>query len=255
MQLSLLPDDRRHRVLLVDTRLRRYFGTPEQHLLLDPVSQLVMAMIGGVTHEEVSLAAYGRLRKRFRRWEGLRDAPVAEIRDLIRAVNYPEKKAPRLKAALQFVTASEGTLSLDFLNEKPADAAIAWLEQIDGIGRKTSAAVLNFSTLRKPVLVIDTHHQRVAKRLGLVSRKADLAKAYDMLMPLLPSEWGADEMDDHHQLIMLHGQRLCRPSSPSCGTCPLRDMCRYCRQARRSRPGCISRPRSLARPAGFSNQT
>ncbi|WP_372573559.1 endonuclease III domain-containing protein [Ruegeria jejuensis] len=176
-----------------------------------------------------------RLRDHFCCWEDLRDAPVAEIHEMIRAVEISERKAPRLKAALQFVTASQGGLSLDFLAEMPADAAIIWLEKLEGVGRKTSAAVLNFSTLRKAVLVVDTHHLRVAARLGLISRKANIEKAYDTLMRLLPGHWGANEMDDHHQLIKLHGQTLCRPMVPKCGCCPVREVCSYSRNARRSR--------------------
>lgn len=237
MQLSLLPDERARRLLLVDKRLRHHHGLPPKHLLLDPVSQLVMAMIGGLTHGDVSLGCYTRLRDHFLCWENLRDAPVAEIHSLIRPVEISEKKAPKLKAALQFVAASQGRLSLDFLAEMPADAAIIWLEKLDGVGRKTSAAVLNFSTLRKAVLVVDTHHLRVAARLGLISRKASIEKAYNTLMPLLPEHWGADDMDNHHQLLKLHGQTLCRPAVPKCGCCPVREVCSYFRNARRARSG------------------
>ncbi|WP_371933298.1 endonuclease III domain-containing protein [Ruegeria discodermiae] len=203
-------------------------------------------MIGGLTHGDVSLGCYTRLRDHIRCWEDLRDAPVAEIHELIRSVEIPEKKAPRLKAALQFVSASQGSLSLDFLGEMPADAAIIRLEKLDGIGRKTSAAVLKFSTLRKAVLLVDTHLLRVAARLGLISRKASIEKAYDTLMPLLPGQWEADDMDNHHQLIKLHGQTLCRPAVPKCGCCPVREVCSCFRSARRSRSG--SRPIQSDRP-------
>ena len=43
-----------------------------------------------------------------------------------------------------------------------------WLERLPGVGPKTSAAVLLFSRLRMPAMPVDSHHHRVAARLGLI---------------------------------------------------------------------------------------
>lgn len=225
MQLILIPDDRTGRLQAVHGRLRHCFGPPGPYRLLDPVSQLVMGLIGGRTRGAVSAAAFVRLRQRFACWESLRDAPVAEILPLIADVSFAEVKAPRLPAALRMVTARRGALTLDFLAGWPDGAALDWLERLPGVGRKTAATVLNFSTLRKPVLVIDTHHLRVIRRLGLVGPRAGIAEAHDRLTPLLPPGWGAAEIDDHHQLVKTLGQRFCRPSRPACPACPLRALC------------------------------
>jgi adenine-specific DNA glycosylase len=105
------------------------------------------------------------------------------------------------------------------------DQALIWLERLPGVGRKVAAATLNFSTLRRAALVIDTHHLRVLRRLGLIDRRAGTVEAYDRLVPLLPGGWTAADLDEHHQLMKALGQTNCRHAFPICRRCPLRDLC------------------------------
>ena len=225
MQLVFGFDDRPRILAEIHRRLGRRFGPQGPWLLLDPVSQLVMGMLGIRTRGEVSETAFEALLMRYGRWEAVRDAAVAEIRGIIAEVTYPEVQAPRLKAALQAVTASDGRLKLDHLGSLRVDHALTWLERLPGIGRKVAAATLNFSTFRKAALVIDTHHLRVLQRLRLVDRDADGAEAYDRLMPVLPADWTAADLDEHHQLMKALGQNICRHAYPSCRRCPLNDLC------------------------------
>lgn len=225
MQIALMPDDRPRRLAEIDRRLRRRFGPQGPFLLLDPVSQLILALIGGRTQSHVSKAAVEALLARFGGWEAVRDAPVAEIRETIGAVTYAEVKAPRLKAALEAITRDQGWLTLDGLDALSVEEALVWLERLPGVGRKVAAATLNFSTLRKVALVIDTHHLRVLRRLNIVGLRAGLRQAYDRTMPLLPRSWSAEEVDEHHQLMKTLGQTLCRHGRPQCGRCPLHDLC------------------------------
>jgi endonuclease-3 len=225
MQLMLALDDRPHKLADIHRRLWRRFGPPGPFHRLDPVSQLVMGIIGGKTRGEVSIAAFEALLARFGRWQAVRDVSAAEIEAAIAAVTYAERKAPRLKLALQKVTAPDGRPTLDGLDTLTVTDALAWLERLPGVGRKTAAATLNFSTLRKPTLVIDSHHRRVLQRLGLLARRCSFANAHDCIMPLLPPGWTADDMDDHHQLMKTLGQRICTHGKPTCHRCPLRDLC------------------------------
>ncbi|WP_424831439.1 endonuclease III domain-containing protein [Ruegeria sp.] len=222
-----MPDNRSDQLMTIHRRLFHCFGQPGPYLMLDPVSQLVMGLVGGRTRGDVSSAAFLRLARRFSGWEDLRDASVTEIRTIIADVTFSELKAPRLKAALQAVTASQSTLTLDFLAELSVSSGLCWLERLPGVGRKTAATVLNFSTLRRRALVVDTHNLRVFQRLGLVRPQDGAIEVYETLVPLLPHDWQARDFDDHHQLVKMLGQRLCRPTSPVCSVCPLRDLCRY----------------------------
>ena len=76
----------------------------------------------------------------------------------------------RLKATLEGISERYGSLTLDFLAKYRTEKIRAWLEQFPGVGPETSGAVVNFSTLRRRALCIDSHHLRVAQRLCLVPR-------------------------------------------------------------------------------------
>ncbi|MEO1140498.1 MAG: hypothetical protein AAFW87_13700 [Pseudomonadota bacterium] len=225
MQLVLDLDDRTRVLAQIHHRLKSHFGCPIDHQQLDPVSQLVMSLIGGKTRGAVSLAAYMRLWTRFRSWEAVRDGPVALIEECIAGVTFADVKAPRLKTALQMITHEQGALTLAVLEPMSVYEAHQWLERLPGVGRKVAAATLNFSTLRKRTLVVDTHHLRVLIRLKFIADRATIARAYDHVMPLLPSMWQAGDLDKHHSLMKRLGQTICLHGAPFCPDCPLRTRC------------------------------
>ena len=134
-------------------------------------------------------------------------------------------KAPRLKAILAMIGERRGSLDLDHLATMSVADARAWLEELPGVGRKTSAAVLSFSTLRRAALPVDSHHHRVAQRTGLIPPKMGEGPSHDVLEAFLPDDWGAQAVYDHHQVFMRHGQRVCHWRRPDCDACIIRDLC------------------------------
>ncbi len=234
MQLLLEIDDRTAKLAEIHRRLQEALGPLGPFLCLDPVSQLVMGLIGGKTRGEVSKAAFEKLQKHFGSWEAVRDAEVTEIHKVICRVTFADVKAIRLKQTLKIITQTNGCLSLERLEELTVEEALAWLERLPGVGRKVAAATLNFSTFRKAALVIDTHHLRVLRRLRFVGEQYTLTQAYDCIMPLLPADWSAGDLDDHHELVKLLGQTVCRYDAPDCGLCALEDLCPSAPQARSS---------------------
>ena len=156
------------------------------------------------------------------------DAPTAEVEAAIAAAQWPEQKAPRIQAALRAITErNDGALTLDFLADMSVTEARAWLEAINGIGPKTSAATLLFSTLRMPALPVDSHHHRVAQRLGLIPPTMGSGLAHAVLEAQLPPDWSAQQVYDNHEVLMLHGQRCCFFRNPACSCCPVLDLCPY----------------------------
>ncbi len=99
------------------------------------------------------------------------------------------------------------------------------LEELPGVGPKTSAAVMSFSTLRAKALPVDSHHFRVAVRLGIIDKKMGEAKANRVLESVLPEEFTAQDVYDNHQLMMKHGQNVCFHYHPNCKGCVLLDLC------------------------------
>jgi endonuclease-3 len=122
----------------------------------DPMNQLVSGIIAARTREEIAFPTFKRLRYRFKSWDAVSRAPHADIERILRPVTDAERKAEQIPIALNAIVARTGCLDLRFLADWPADAAMAWLMDLPGASHKIAAATLNFSTLRKRVLVIDT---------------------------------------------------------------------------------------------------
>jgi endonuclease-3 len=218
----LFPDTRLveiHRILL------QHYGQPPEREAWDPLKQFIYSLLSSRTKTEVTYEVVEHLEVRFGSWENLRDAPIAEIEEAIRPITFPEAKAIHLKQALQQITQRCGALSLDFLRSYRTEKIRLWLEQFDGVGSKTSGAVVNFSTLRRRALCVDSHHLRITERLGFVAKGADARETENRLMAMAPTEWSALMLDEHHTLIKIHGQRTCTKNHPRCSACPLFDLC------------------------------
>ena len=209
----------------IHRRLLAYYGRPSEREVWDPLKQFIYSMLSSRTKTEISLEVIRHLEERFGSWENVRDASISEIEDAIRAVTFPEPKAINLKAALEEITQRCGSLSLDFLKGYRTDKIRLWLECFDGVGVKTSAAVVNFSTLRRRAMCVDSHHLRVTQRLGFVAKSADARETESRLMEMAPLEWPPEMLDEHHSLIKIHGQQLCMKNHPRCWSCPLLDLC------------------------------
>jgi endonuclease-3 len=211
-----------HRLLL------GYYGQPAPRELWDPLTQLIYSLLSSRTKTPTSHQVMRDLERIFKagpgNWEPVRDASVAEIERAISIVTFPEQKAPQLKTTLEQITDRVGTLTLEFLARYRTEKIRTWLEQFPGVGGKTSGAVVNFSTLRRRALCIDSHHLRVAQRLCIVPR-ANAATTEERLMRLVPETWDATMLDEHHSLIKLHAQTLCTFAEPKCTNCPLLKIC------------------------------
>ncbi len=212
------------RLVEIHQILTEQYGKPVARVAWDPLTQLIYSVLASRTGTPTSEKVMRELQARYASWEELRDAPVGEIEGAIGAITFAETKAPRLKAILMGITARYGTLTLEFLAKYRTEKIRAWLEGFEGIGNQVSAAVVNFSTLRRRALVVDAHHLRVTQRLALTPR-ADAATTEERLMRLVPEAWGAEMLDEHHSLIKVHGQTLCTFAEPRCKGCPLLGRC------------------------------
>jgi endonuclease III len=196
-----------------------------------PIGQLVKSLISSRTRDEVSLAALHRLKARFGSAAGIAAASVAAVEQAIAAVTFADVKAPRLVESLKRIGGEHPDFRLDHLGPLPIATALAELEQLPGVGRKTAASVLNFSTLRRPVLVVDTHVARVLGRLGLAGDAVRISETVTAAM----AAWPADRFVAFHVVLKRLGQSVCRWDRPHCRRCPLESLCCSARENRRAR--------------------
>ncbi len=220
------PKTKEESVLEVHHRLSDVYGTQIKYFHdLDPMSELVSALLSHRTKNRDSGKAFDQLLGKFGSWDAVRDAPVDEVEAAITPCTWPEQKAPRIQQVLRLITEQRGELSLAFLADMDVKSARQWLESLPGVGPKSSAAVLSFSTLRAKALPVDSHHFRVAWRLGIINEKIGEAKAHKVLEDLLPPDFTAQDVYDDHQVMMRHGQKVCFHYKPACQQCVLLDLC------------------------------
>lgn len=95
------------------------------------------------------------------------------------------------------------------------------LVKLPGVGRKTANVVVSVA-FGEPALAVDTHVERVSKRLAICRWKDSVLEVEKTLMRKIPREkW----TDTHHRLIFF-GRYHCKAQSPQCELCPLLDLCR-----------------------------
>ena len=94
------------------------------------------------------------------------------------------------------------------------------LVALPGVGRKTAKVVLGQAFGITAGVVVDTHVQRLARRLGL-AREKDAERIATELEALVPrAEWIT-----FPKRLILHGRRVCTARSPNCDTCVLNEVC------------------------------
>ena len=221
------------RLASIEQRLLARDGPPKPRAFWDPLKELVYVLISARTRTEVSLAVLAELELRdgaaLGDWRALRDAPPGEVANLLAPVTFPERKAPALQAALRRITRqNSGVLLLDFFRGQPVGRVRRWLETFEGVGARGSAAVANHSSLRLRALAVDSHHHRIAQRLGFAGKSATAAQAEQALLALMPEErWPPARLTAMHDLLKKHGQVRCTSTDwqQHCPACPLLPLC------------------------------
>ena len=236
MPLFAVPTDVESKLLEVHARLCREYHCPIPHFHnLEPLDELISSLLSHRTKNADSGRAFAQLRARFASWQEVLEAEVSEIETAIAPVTWPEQKAPRIQAVLRQIREQRGELSLDFIEEMSVPDARAWLETLPGVGPKTSAATLCFSRLHRRALPVDSHHHRVAIRLGLIPAKLAVGPSHAVLEAMLPAAWDAQQVYDNHEILMLHGQKICHHHRPQCSHCVLLDICPFGNREQKTR--------------------
>ncbi len=218
--------DLRAKAARVEARLTAAYGVRlwrAENYSEDIVGALVATVLSQNTSDLNSGRAYASLKAAFPGgWDEVRTANVSRVAASIQSGGLANVKAPRIQAILQDIFDRNGHTGLDHIRRWDDATVRAYLRSFPGVGPKTAACVLMFN-LGRPVLAVDTHVHRVAKRLGLIGPKVGADAAHDRLQELL---------DDHqvysfHVHLIEHGRRTCHAQRPACGVCPVQTECDF----------------------------
>lgn len=216
------PIDLQTRYNTIHRLLVEAYGQPTWRQHLPPVDELVSTILSQSTSDTNRDKGFYALKAHFPDWESVMNTPTAEVIETIRPAGLANQKGPRIQAALRYIVAERGELTLDFLAEMPLDEAKAWLMAIKGVGPKTAAIILLFA-FGRPAFPVDTHVHRITRRLGLISPKVTADKAHDILQNI----GSPDTFYPFHLNLIRHGREVCRARNPRCDICPLQAHCDY----------------------------
>ncbi|PUB10298.1 endonuclease III [Paenisporosarcina sp. OV554] len=140
------------------------------------------------------------------------NVPIEELQNDIRSIGLFRNKAKNIQALSRMVIEQ-------FDGEIPANRDL--LTILPGVGRKTANVVVSVA-FDIPALAVDTHVERVSKRLGLCRWKDSVLQVEETIMKKTPRDkWSRT----HHQLIFF-GRYHCKAQNPQCPVCPLLPLCR-----------------------------
>jgi len=215
-----VPTELCERIELIWQRLQARYGVPLLHPNEDPVGELVSTILSQHTTDRSSWAAYQELQAKYPTWDDVRKAPIDDIAGAIRMAGLPMQKARTIQLALGAVDdASIGSLA-----SLPVPEARARLTAIRGIGDKTASCVLLFA-LGMPAQPVDTHIERVSKRLGISNGESTATGIQNALEYCLPPD--GQSMYAFHVDMVRHGREICQAREPKCAMCMLTDVCAY----------------------------
>ena len=143
----------------------------------------------------------------------LANANQFDVLNIIKSIGLSNTKSKNIIAfSKKLVDEYNGVVPCDF----------EVLQSFPGVGRKTANVVLT-EGFKIPRIPVDTHVERVSKRLGLVNDNDSLLKTEETLMSNI------DENNWHlaHHLLLFFGRYHCFSRNPNCNNCPLKNKCVY----------------------------
>ena len=150
----------------------------------------------------------------FEKYESAEDyaeVDEAELAEDLNSITYYNNKAGYITSACQTIVEEHDGEVPDTMSE---------LTDLQGVGRKTANVVLQHGHEVVEGIVVDTHVQRLTRRLGITEDERPEAIEQD-LMPIVPeSEW-----QDFTHLLISHGRATCTARNPDCADCVLEDIC------------------------------
>ncbi|RDI71128.1 endonuclease III [Halopelagius longus] len=150
----------------------------------------------------------------FEKYETVEDyaeADVDELSEDIGSITYHNSKADYIVSSAQTMRDEHGGEVPDTMDE---------LTDLKGVGRKTANVVLQHGHDVVEGIVVDTHVQRLSRRLGITEEETP-EKIETDLMPVVPEE----DWQQLTHLFISHGRATCTARNPDCADCVLEDVC------------------------------
>jgi endonuclease-3 len=203
---------RESQVGVVLDRLYEQYPEPEISLRFSNRLELLIAVVlsAQCTDERVN-AVTEELFEQYDGPEEYAEADEEELAEAIDSITYYNSKAGYIKSACRDIVEKHGGEVPDTMAE---------LTDLAGVGRKTANVVLQHGHEVIEGIVVDTHVQRISRRLGLTEAESPERVESD-LMGIVPE----DDWKEFTHLLISHGRDTCTARNPDCAECVLEDVC------------------------------
>ncbi|MFB6068521.1 MAG: endonuclease III [Halobacterium sp.] len=205
-------DSQEEQVEEVIDRLSEEYPDPEISLNFSNRLELLVAVVlsAQCTDERVNKVT-AELFEKYQSPADYAEADQDELAEDINSITYYNNKAGYLKDACEQIVEEHGGEVPDTMSE---------LTDLPGVGRKTANVVLQHGHDITEGIVVDTHVQRLSRRLGVTEEEQPEAIEED-LMPVVPRE----HWQNYTHWLINHGRDTCTARNPDCGDCVLEDVC------------------------------
>ncbi|MBX0356253.1 endonuclease III [Halobacillus sp. Nhm2S1] len=178
----------------------------------NPFELLVAVVLSAQATDALVNKVTPQLFEKYKKPEDYIAVPLEELQNDIKRIGLYRNKAKNIKKLSQ-------TLVEKFNGEVPPTKKE--LESLAGVGRKTANVVASVA-FDEPAIAVDTHVERVSKRLAFCRWKDSVLEVEKTLMRKIPvEEWSVT----HHRMIFF-GRYHCKAQRPNCEECPLLFLCR-----------------------------
>ncbi|MEN6391703.1 MAG: endonuclease III [Syntrophomonas sp.] len=201
----------RGQALRIIKELKREYPNAGTLLNFNNIFELTIAVaLSAQTTDERVNQVSRPLFARFPTPEAMAAADLEILEEIIRPVGLYRNKAKHIKALAQALVEQYDGRIPDRLEE---------LIGLPGLGRKSANVILAVG-FGKPGLGVDTHVQRVARRLGLASSDKPVQTELELKKLIPQNQWGPA-----HHLFIFHGRKVCKARRPDCQSCRIRPVC------------------------------
>ena len=177
-----------------------------------PFSILIGTILSARTKDESTTRIVKDLFKVYKNAKQLANAKVKDVEKIIKSIGFYHVKAKRIIDVAKIIDSQYKGKVPDNLEK---------LIELPGVGRKTANCVLVYA-YEKPAIPVDIHVHRISNRLGLVQTKNPEETEFE-LMKKIPKKFWLDINDT----FVMYGQNICKPISPMCNVCKIKNSCNY----------------------------
>jgi len=187
----------------------------------NPFKTLIVTIISQNTAGKNTAKAFENLSKQFQITpEALANAETNKIEECLKVAGLYRNKAKTIKQVSEIIMENfQGDLTQ--VLSMPFEEARKALLQLPGVGPKTADVVLLFCA-ETPTIPVDTHVNRVSKRLGLAPKNGD----YEAIRKSLQELYDPKDYLSIHILLISLGRIYCKARNPLCRQCPVNMLCR-----------------------------